>query len=452
MDIEQLKGERDHLLRTNADIAAKAKKEDRSFTDDEKRDIAANMKDADALAKKIEDIRESDVLNAKIAADLAAQAKPETRQAPAIAPMNGSHPDDNSPRIEFSRYGALKAFKREIDAYRSGQWIRANILGNSSAARWCRDNGLDVETRAHSETTNTTGGALVPNEFSQTIIDLREQYGVFRQNARVVPMSRDVMTMARRTGGLTAYWSAENTAITESTKSWNNINLVAKKLGIYALIPSELNEDAIINMADDFAREAAWAFAKKEDETGFTGDGTSTYNGVLGLTKALESNASLIGNYGAASGHDTFAEIDAADLTGLIGVLPAYAQMNAKFYCSQLCYATVFQRLALTAGGNTIQSVSGAYQPSFMGYPIVVSQVLPNSASTINGTTMLLFGDLSMAATMGDRREFTFATSTDYKFAEDQIAVKATERIDINVHDYGDTTTAGPIVALIGTT
>lgn len=86
-----------------------------------------------------------------------------------------------------------------------------------------------------------------------------------------------------------------------------------------------------------------------------------------------------------------------------------------------------------------------------MGYPIVVSQVLPASASTRNDTTMLLSGDLSQAATMGDRREFTFATSSEYKFAEDQIAVKATERIDINVHDYGDTTNAGPIVALVGT-
>lgn len=452
MDIEQLKDERNYLVRANQAIAAKVKKDqDGIFTDEQKAEIAANEKDAKILEKKIEDLRDSLAIAAKIESDMAALAQPEPRRAPAIAPTNGAHTDD-SPRIEFARYGSMKAFKREIDAYKSGQWIRANILGNSSAARWCREHGLDVETRAHSENTNTTGGALVPNEFSQTIIDLREQYGVFRQNARVVPMSRDTMTMARRTGGLTAYWSAENTAITESTKSWNNVNLVAKKLGVYALIPSELNDDAIINMADDLAREAAYAFALKEDQTGFIGDGTSTYNGVLGLTKALESNASLIGNYAAASGHDTFAEVDAADLTGLMGILPQYAQPNAKFYCSQLCYSTVFQRLALTAGGNTIQSVSGAFQPSFMGYPIVVSQVLPSSAGTINGTTMLLFGDLSSACTMGDRREFSFAQSDQYKFAEDQIAVKATERIDINVHDFGDTTNAGPIVALIGTT
>ena len=203
MDIEQLKGERDHLLRTNADIAAKAKKEDRAFTDGEKSDIAANMKEAELLAKQIENIRESDALKAKIQSDLAAQAQPEARRAPAIQPTNGTHPDD-SPRIEFTRYSKLKAFKDDFSAYKSGQWIRANVYGNSSAARWCRENGMDVETRAHSENLNTTGGALVPNEFSQTIIDLREEYGVFRQHARVVPMGRDTMTMARRTGGLTA--------------------------------------------------------------------------------------------------------------------------------------------------------------------------------------------------------------------------------------------------------
>ena len=61
-----------------------------------------------------------------------------------------------------------------------------------------------------------------------------------------------------------------------------------------------------------------------------------------------------------------------------------------------------------------------------------------------------LFGDIAMAATFGDRRGMTVARSTEYKFAEDQIAIKATERFDINIHDIGDTTNAGPVVALMG--
>ena len=43
----------------------------------------------------------------------------------------------------------------------------------------------------------------------------------------------------------------------------------------------------------------------------------------------------------------------------------------------------------------------------------------------------------------------TLSYSTDYKFAEDQIAIKGTERIDVVVHDIGDTSNAGPVVGLI---
>ena len=42
-----------------------------------------------------------------------------------------------------------------------------------------------------SEQTNSSGGFLVPNEMTQAIIDLREAYGVFRQNADIQPMGRD---------------------------------------------------------------------------------------------------------------------------------------------------------------------------------------------------------------------------------------------------------------------
>ena len=51
---------------------------------------------------------------------------------------------------------------------------------------------------------------------------------------------------------------------------------------------------------------------------------------------------------------------------------------------------------------------------------------------------------------MGDRRGMTISRSTEYKFAEDQIAIKGTERFDINVHNTGDNTTPGSIVALMG--
>lgn len=453
LDIEELKMEREHRLRTAKDIGEKAKKDgDRALTDDEKRDVTAALKDADDFTKKINAINESEMLLRSVDEAIAENRQPETRRAPGMQPTNGQHPGgDDRPEIEFKRYGKLKAFKHERDAYKVGQWVRAHFMGDGRAARWCRDNGVNVETRAHNESVNSQGGVLVPEEFAQTVIDLKEQYGVFRQNVRVVPMGRDVMNMPRRVGGLTAYWASEGVAPTESTASWNNISLTAKKMGIYSLMSSELAEDAVVDIADWLANDAAYQFALKEDQTGFIGDGTSTYNGIQGISEIFRTNTGLAGYVDAATaGHDTFAEVDIADITGVMGKLPAYARMGAKWFMSQTAYDLICTRIAATAGGNTIQSIQGGLGLSFLGHPVVISQVLESSTGSLDNKVLMMFGNLELAATMGDRRSFSVATSADYKFAEDQIALRATQRIDINVHDYGDSTTAGPIVALIG--
>jgi HK97 family phage major capsid protein len=80
-----------------------------------------------------------------------------------------------------------------------------------------------------------------------------------------------------------------------------------------------------------------------------------------------------------------------------------------------------------------------------------VTQTLP-STGTLNNKVLLMFGDLSQASTMGSRRGIRFQT-TDVRYWEtDEIGVKGTERFDIVVHDVGDATTCGPVVALLGNT
>src|SRR5262245_4678677 len=87
------------------------------------------------------------------------------------------------------QFGAIKNFKgpdRELKAYQFGMWALA-ILGNDltrfatnftkRAAAYCDNWGLD--TKAQSEGVNTGGGSLVPTEFLNDLIQLREEYGVF---------------------------------------------------------------------------------------------------------------------------------------------------------------------------------------------------------------------------------------------------------------------------------
>ncbi len=160
----------------------------------------------------------------------------------------------------------------------------------------------------------------------------------------------------------------------------------------------------------------------------------------------------LISAVDAVSGHDLFTEVDATDLTKVMSVLPAYARMNAKWYVSTVALDLVFGRLMLAAGGNNMTDVSQGYSPRYMGYPIVISQVLPTSTSAINDVPMLYFGDLRMSSTMGTRREVRVVPSAHRYIELDQLAFYFTERFDIVNHDYGNTVVAGPIVALIGNT
>lgn len=344
------------------------------------------------------------------------------------------------------RYGQLRAFKSEESAYRAGMWARAWLLGDQKAQRWCNDHDL----RAMGEGIFTKGGAVVPEEFSQAVIDLREQYGVARRLARVVPMGSDTLILPRRTGGVTAYFVGENVEITASDKSWDQVQLTAKKLAALTRLSREYAEDAVINVAEDLASEMAYAFAEKEDDCFFNGTGTSAYGGIVGVrTKIIDGNHTA-GAKDAASGHDTFAEIDADDLATVMAALPVFAEMGAQWVISQPGKALVFDALAAAAGGNTIQIMGERPRPAYLGYPIVVSQKMPTATTDISDTAMILFGDFSKSSIIGDRRGFTVQVLNERYAEYDQIGIVATERMDIVHHDLGSTTAAGPVVALIG--
>lgn len=434
--LKALREKRADVLDQLEKILGKAASEkNRPLNEEENTEFAKLEREVSALS---EDIRKEQFL-----VDLKAGT------ATTIDPGKRAEKEDTA---RYHRAGRLFAFKgkdAERNAYRSGMWLAACFFGDEKAAEWCRNNGIAIQ-KAHAEGAGTTGGFLVPDEFSNTIIDLREEYGTFRSFAAVRPMASDTQTMPRRTGGLTAYWTAEAALATESSKTWDNVSLVAKKLMAYSLISSELAEDAVINVADDLANEMAYAFAKAEDSAGWNGDGSTTYGGIRGVRTKIIDGTHTKSAIDLASGHDTFAEVDATDLVNVMAPLPRYARRNARWYISTVGFDLVFQRLTAAAGGNTIQTLAGAAQFSYLGYPIVIDQTLPTATSDISDTAMFFFGDLSLACVMGTRRGITVKTSEHFKFTNDQIAITATERVDIVAHSLGDTTDAGPIIAAIG--
>jgi len=419
-------------------LLKKASDENRDLTEAEDQAFKDLKKEFDEGKKAIEREEEVEQIKASLAKPIKVPGNETQHKAPA------------TPRV---RYGKMKAFKSETadeDAYKSGMFLRAAFFRHEKSLEWCRENGVIIQ-KAASETVGSSGGFLVPNEFNQAIIDLREEYGTFRRSCRLIPMGSDSMTIPRRAGGLTAYFPGENGEITASDKSWGQVNLNAKKLAALSRLSTELAEDAVISIADDLASEMAYAFAQKEDDCGWNGTGTSSYGGITGVRTRIIDGTHTASVVDGASGHDTFAEIDAPDLANVMGKLPKYAERSAKWYCSQVAWAVVFQRLIAAAGGTSMADLTGGKpNRSYLGYPVEIDQSLPTSTGDLSDVAMLFFGDLSLAATMGERRGITVKMSEERYFEFDQIGVQATERIDINVHDLGDNSTAGPLIALIG--
>ena len=343
-----------------------------------------------------------------------------------------------SPKV----HGRLRAFKSVDEAYRFGRWAMA-CMGSKKSAQWCADHDVLV-TKGHIEGSNTAGGFLVPDEFENSLINLRDQYGVFRANARIVPMSSDVKRMPRRTGTVTAFFVGEAAAGTQSQQAFDSVNLVAKKLMVLTKISSELNEDNVVALGDDLANEIAYGFAKKEDECGFDGDGTSTYGGIVGLKNAIGAG----GTQDTSPAVTTLATLTLSDLRRVVGKLATWADgPNTKWFMKRSVWNNAFLRLAEGANGNMLGDIQeGPGSLQFMGYPVVLTEAYTVSESD-NGT-YAFFGDLSLAAYLGDRRSTTveFSNAALNAFEQDELVVRGTERFDINVANVGDASVAGAMI------
>jgi len=474
--------QRDAFLAEADALAQLAATEERDMSEDELDQFESLMGNAEALG---------DAIQAKHTEDRLASARKRLEEAQArtaaVAPLRSALTQPGEalvkPVFDFmqdfkipqgmAQVGSVRNFKgatpeiAKKKAMRFGMWAVAVATGSARAVKFCSDYSIPLlhgvhggkfeAATPHNTTTNTALGYLVPEEFDTDMIDLREQFGVARTVCRMVPMGSDTTSRPRRTGGLTAVWVGEGAAGTHSLKSVDLVRLVAKKLMVLSTFTSELDEDSAISIGDDLMEEIAYAFSSNEDAAFFLGDGTSTYGGIMGLKGSFDAvTGTPAGQVTGASGtHTNWAGITLSNFNDMVGVLPVFADDgSAAWHCTKPFFAGVMEKIKLAAGGNTTTEVTaGGPARTFLGYPVVINQKMPKTATAADNVCYL--ANMRQTADFGDRRQtsiaFTSSGTVDSVnlFETDQLAIRGTERIDINVHDVGDSTDAGPIVNLL---
>lgn len=333
------------------------------------------------------------------------------------------------------------------EALAAGHYVAAKFYNFPASKAWCADHGIRVE-RAQVGGVDPPGGFLVPNTVADAVIAVRDSAGIFRRNADTVTLASDQGTWPRRTSGLTASFTPEGSLIVESGIGFDAIGLSLKKLATLTRLSAELVEDALADVGRFFVEEIAYALYRKEDLCGFLGDGSAAHGGIVGVCPQILDGTHDAAKVPAAAGHSSFSTLTADDLAALVGALPANALDNACWYCSAYAFAMTMVRLGASVGQD-VTDPRGPPLRYYLGFPVWCTSVLPGNTS-ITGKVSILFGDLRQAATLGSRRAISVTQSERRWLELDQLAIKGSERFDINVHDLGDATNPGMIAGLVG--
>lgn len=276
-NVKELRTERAKLVAEAGAILSLSEKENRDLT-------------ADELAKwnKIHD--EADKLKARIdrhdqqADEERAMAELNPRIVPLADPDNGG-----LPAAEARTLGPKDSFRSWVEqrsnhpgefgygSLRFGDVLRGLILGPRN----------ELERRALSEGTDSAGGFTVPDILAARWIDrLRNALVVVRAGAQTVPLTSDLVKVARLATDPTAAWRVENAAVAESDPTFEAVTFTPKSLDVQIKVSRELLEDSI-NASEMIENALVRSFAVEVDRVCLYGTGTAPQPRGLRTTTGL---------------------------------------------------------------------------------------------------------------------------------------------------------------------
>ena len=161
--------------------------------------------------------------------------------------------------------------------------------GSNAGSRYIEDNYGDMEVfKALNTTTQATGGALIPQDFRQELIDLLYAKTVIRgSGARVIPAPYGNVTWPRLNSGATAQWQTELDDIAISNQGFDDIQFTAHKLTALVPVSNDLVRRSPLSVEAIVRDNSVKMMARAEDLAFLTGDGES--NNPTGLTNLVTS-------------------------------------------------------------------------------------------------------------------------------------------------------------------
>lgn len=287
--------------------------------------------------------------------------------------------------------------------------------------------------KALSEGTTTAGGFLVPEEFRLAVIRVAEEYGLIRRLANVFPTGLDTINLAASNAENTVAWISENSIITETTASFTSPTIAIKKLAGITAMSKELFNDEKANLLSFISGVFGEDIAKKEDQAGLIGDGTSTYGSQTGLL-----NVSGINALAAPSGATSYFDFTADDYLDTIfqSAMTGGSRSGGAFVMHPIVFSKLRKVKTSGSGEYVVQMPTApGVPPSIWGYPIEVSEVMPSTDAA--ATKFVGFANFRRHCYFADRQsmELTIGTEgtvgSNNLFEKDMLALRVVNRVGL---------------------
>jgi HK97 family phage major capsid protein len=427
--IEQHRERQDELVADSRTIMAAADAEKRDLTEDELDKIKANTADFEK-AKRLIDVREAVVAQEDIL------SRPQGRVTdPDDMPVDAAEPDVE-PEAEPDSKPRAKAQARP----------RARVIGERSRLRG--DNGFrafgdfvmavknagmrggDADGRLMAaaastfgnESSGTDGGFAIPPDFRTAIMEKafgemslisRTDQQTVSGNSLTFPAD---MTTPWGTGGITAYWTGESAAITQSKPVLEEVNVRLHKLAVLVPMTDELLDDAPA-MGSYVSRKAA-------EKIDFKLSNAIAYGTGAGQPLGFMNSAALISQ--AAETSQVADTIVAGNVVKMLSRMPVQSRASAVWLIHpdaepQLPLMTIANQPVYMPAGGLSQAPFG----TLMGRPVIPHQV----CQTVGDLGDIMLVDLGQYLTAVKAGGVRAQTSVHLWFDQDLMAFKFTVRV-----------------------
>lgn len=287
---------------------------------------------------------------------------------------------------------------------------------------------LEQIQNAFGSTVPSDGGFLIPEVMRSELLRVSLETAIVRPRARTIPMDSllvpfpmiDSTSNATNVyGGLTAYWTDEGAALTQSSAKFGRILLQAKKLTAYSEVPNELFADSLISLEAFINQAFPEALAWFEDVAFFRGTGVGEPQGFFN-SPAIISVAKETGQAATTIVWENLIKMFSRMLPTSIGRAVWIAHIDTFPQLATMA-------LSVGTGGVPVWLTNGADSApmNILGRPVIFTE----KASTVGTLGDISFVDFGYYL-IGDRQVMHSEASPHYKFANDQTAIRFIERID----------------------